>query len=71
MNTLSIIAIALGLLVVGSVLAVNIVNAVSSDEEAETSTTENNYCSGSCSPGDTCGNPSCGAKVGKSCGCEN
>lgn len=71
MNTLTIIALLLGLLVVGSILTVNIVNAEDTSQETEIGATESDYCGGSCSSGNTCGNPSCGIKVGKSCGCSN
>jgi len=63
------IGLVIGLLAIGSLV---LVNALQNDmvEVPSEGSVEVPSCGGGCSAGNTCGNSACGAKVGKTCGCQ-
>ena len=63
-----VIALAVGLLLIAGVTAVNALQEESSTNEVEA--VSYSSCGGGCSAGNTCGNPTCGAKTGGTCGCQ-
>jgi len=66
MNNWVIVGIIFGLLIIGGIA---LVSAISYSAE-QTDTEETSYeCGNSCTAGNTCGNPTCGAISGGSCGC--
>jgi hypothetical protein len=69
MNTWIIAAIVLGLLVAGSLVAVNFIGADSGPAVSVTQEKSCGACSGDCQANGGCGLASCGATEGKPCGC--
>ncbi|MFH1452069.1 MAG: hypothetical protein ABIF88_02765 [archaeon] len=70
MKTLIVLTMIAVLAVAGFVVA----NTISSNNDSvilteDTAVSSAPTCGGGCSAGNICGNPACGASVGKSCGC--
>lgn len=68
MDTKTMFAIALIVVVIVGALTISFVNA-KSDASPSTVTTKCSGCGNSCTKDNNCGSPTCGATEGKPCGC--